>query len=416
MNPSRRNDCLGTKDGATVSTPIRVCMHRIGMVRTDHRVMRDATALAEAGYQVTIIDVEGDRTRTREEDIGGVHIKHLIMPGWFTPSRFKPWFLVKMTIVIVVGTVHLLQTPADIYHAHVDKALPACYIVARLRRKPLIFDAPEMPISEPAIKRWRMLYFISTSIFNRMLQHCQGVIVTSSPTAAAIGKLYQISKVVVVRNIPPYQTIQPANRLRQVLGLHPEQPIALYQGNIQPNRELERLVYAARMLQPGIVIVMMGKSISNTKERLETLIAREGVTEQVKLLPPAPYSELLEWTASADIGLTIFSPDYSPNIRMTLPNKFFEYLMAGLPVLSTPLEAMVELINAHDVGRVIHSLTPTDIGEAINSMLTDQSALKRMHMNALAMAKQEFHWEKESQKLIQLYHEILGEKSVGNSE
>ena len=153
---------------------------------------------------------------------------------------------------------------------------------------------------------------------------------------------------------------------------------------------------------------MMGKGDEATLSELEALIASEGVADHVKILPPVPYDELLDWTASSDIGLTLFSPDYSPSIRLTLPNKLFEYLMAGLPVLTSSLDAIVEVINAYDVGQVVSSLAPEDVGAAINAMLSDQAALARMRRNALKAVEDEVYWERESQVLIRLYRNILG--------
>ncbi len=120
-----------------------------------------------------------------------------------------------------------------------------------------------------------------------------------------------------------------------------------------------------------------------------------------------PYAELLEWTASADIGLTIFPPDYSLSIRFTLPNKLFEYLMAGRPVLSSQLDAIAEVIKTYNVGQIVPSLAPSAIAAAINAMLADTAALARMRRNALETAQHEFYWEKESQELILLYKKLL---------
>src|SRR5579859_1411576 len=118
---------------STTRAPVRVCMHLLGTARTDYRVMRDALALTEDGFTVTIVDIESERFRPLKEYIDGVHMKHIIMPSWFISTRFKPWFLVKLAIAFVRSTVLLLGTQADIYHAHVEKGLPACYIAARLR-------------------------------------------------------------------------------------------------------------------------------------------------------------------------------------------------------------------------------------------------------------------------------------------
>ncbi len=151
---------------------------------------------------------------------------------------------------------------------------------------------------------------------------------------------------------------------------------------------------------------MMGPSYGTTQAELEALIVSEGVAERVKIIPPVSYEELLEWTASADIGLTIFPLDYSLSILMTQPNKLFEYLMAGVPVLSSQLPAIVEVIKTYDVGQIVPSFEPEAIGRTINAMLADDTALHRMSHNALEAAKNDLNWEKERLPLLRLYEDI----------
>ena len=396
-----------------INRPLRVCMHLANRARTDFRVMRDAIALREAGFEVTIVDVEGEHLRGRlqgitpTEEIDGVYMKHIFMPSWFVPARFKPWFLMKAAIMFMHGVIQLLGTEADIYHAHVEYALPACFLVARLRGKPLIFDAPDLTLSDPTIMRWHRLRSLAIRFLAHMVPGCATVITASPYYVSELRSLYHAPDVTVVRNVPAYKVVPFSDRLRQYLGFGPEVRIALYQGYMQPNRGLDRLVRAAKFLEPKTVIVMMGSAVEPTRSQLDALIASEQVTDRVKLLPAMPYAELLEWTASADIGLTIFPPDYSLSIRFTLPNKLFEYLMAGRPVLSSQLDAIAEVIKTYDVGQIVPSLAPSDLGTAINTMLADTAALARMRRNALETAQHEFCWEEESQKLIGLYQSLV---------
>jgi glycosyltransferase involved in cell wall biosynthesis len=398
---------LPAKDNTSSRASLKVCMHLANTARTDFRVMRDATALIEAGFEVTIVDIETDRLQPAEEEIDGVYIKHILMPSWFVSARFKPWFLIKLLTMVIRGVIQLLRTEADIYHAHVEKALPACYIVAHLRRKPLIFDAPDLTLSNPNMKHWHKLRSLSIRLLAYMVSRCTAVITASPYYVSELRTLYHATDVTVIRNVPIYQAVSHNDRLRQFLGLGSEVRIALYQGYIQANRGLDRLVRAAKFLRPNTVIVIMGGAIEPLCSQLDALIDSEQVADRVKVLPAVPYTELLDWTVSADIGLTIFPPDYSLSIRFTLPNKLFEYLMAGRPVLSSQLDAIAEIIKNYGVGQIVSSLKPEDLGAAINAMLADTVALTRMHNNALKAARQEFHWGNESQKLIQLYHAVL---------
>ena len=391
--------------------PIKVGMHVLGAAATDPRVMREATVLIEAGYAVSIVDIEEEGNHQREEDVRGVCLKHVLMPHAFFSTRFDKWALFRVTKMFIRTTLRLLQTQADIYHGHEVSGLLPCYVAACLRRKPVIFDAHEMPLFERPLSEFgpsrRLLRGLLVALLAHIVPRCAGVITVSSPIVKELRNRYGLSDVTLIRNVPEYRTVSKSDRLRQYLGLTPETRIVLYQGYLQPNRGLDRLIRAAAFLEQDIVIVMMGKNRGTTQAQLEALIASEGVADRVKIIPPAPYAELLDWTSSADIGVNVASPDYSLNVRCFLPNKLFEYLMSGVPVLTSSLEAMVEVINTYDVGQVLPSLEPADIGETINSMLADPAALARMSSNALEATKEEFNWEKEKLKLIPLYEGIF---------
>ncbi len=400
-----------------VPTPIKVCMHVLGKARIDVRAIRAAKTLVEAGYSVSIVDIEGESECIGPtENIQGASVKHLTVPNSFIATRFKKWVLIRAVLMLIRSALRLIQTPADIYHALDLPAFPACYIAARLRRKPLIFEAYELPLSTLPVSELnrsrRLLQAFLAPLLTYMVPRCAGVISVSPPIVREMCKRYRIQGVALIRNIPEYRDVQKSDRLRQHLGLSPEVRIALYQGHLQPDRGLDRLVRTAAFLEQNIVIVMMGSSAGRTQAQLKDLITHEGVADRIKIIPPVPYAELPDWTSSADIGLIIYKPDYSPNVQMMLPNKLFEYLMAGLPVLASPLDAVAEVIRAHDVGLILSSFAPADVGAAINAMLADRVALARMRHNALLVAQQEFCWEKECLQLLYLYRNILATRYV----
>jgi glycosyltransferase involved in cell wall biosynthesis len=400
----------------------KVGMHVLGTVATDPRVLREAAALVEAGYDVSIVDIEEDGNHPREEVLQGINLLHVLMPRAFFTTRLDKWTLVRATKLFVRTTLRLLQDGADIYHGHEVSGLLPCYIAGVLRRKPVIFDAHEMPLFERPLSELgrsrRMLRQLLVFMLAYIVPRCAGVITVSPPIVEELRRRYRLSEVTLIRNVPPYKSVEKSNRLREFLGLKPEVRVVLYQGYLQPNRGLDRLIRAATYLEPDTVIVMMGKNRKTTQTQLEALIASEGVADRVKIIPPVPYAELLEWTASADIGVNVASPDYSLNVRYFLPNKLFEYLMAGVPVLTSPLPAMVEVVKTHNAGQVLPSLEPADIGRAINTMLADPAALARMSSNAINATREEYNWGKERSKLIDLYQAIFqdGTEKISHDE
>lgn len=411
MKTRWRTNRSATASLVTAAPPIKICMHVRGVVRTDGRVLREATALMAEGYAVTIVDVEDQRGRASEEDIGGLRVRHIVKPHWYTPTH-RVRRVVRSLEKFFVSTLAMLRESADIYHAHDVNALPATYITARLHRRPLVFDAHELPLNELDRSRLTFLSAVLRRFLKYMLARCAGVITVSAPIAQEIRERFSVQEVTLVRNIPAYQAFTSSDCLRASLGLDSDIRIALYQGNIQADRGLDVLIHTAAFLDQKIVIVLMGKDVAGTRSRLEALALREQVAERVKIIPPVPYAELLDWTASATLGLIVYPPNYSLNVQMCLPNKLFEYLMVGLPVLASPLVAVADLLATYKVGRVVESLEPAAIAVAINAVLADPAELAKLRENALKAVRKDLCWEQERQQLITLYQGIAPQESA----
>jgi glycosyltransferase involved in cell wall biosynthesis len=381
----------------------RICMHVQSPAITDPRVMREATALVEASYCVTIVDIEHHQ-RPKSETVDGVRLKHVFVSPksaqHYNPVRSIPWLLFKVTRTLR-SALKVIGTPADAYHAHDITALPACYVAANLRRKALIFDAHELPVTQPHILDKPLLAGISRALLRLMIRRCDGAITVSPPLIGEMQTLYGGPQATLVRNIPDYEAPAPSDRLRQHFDLPSDTRIALYQGYFQANRSLDALVRAAQYLARGNVIVLLGEG--SHLGMVEEMIAELGVGDQIKIKSYVPHTELLSWTASADLGLTVFSRDISVSLRYCLPNKLFEYLMAGLPVLTTPLDAVVDLIRRYEVGYEIENMEPETVAAAINSMLGSSVELARMRANALAACERDLRWDVEKNTVVELY-------------
>ncbi|GER89543.1 hypothetical protein KDW_37050 [Dictyobacter vulcani] len=406
MNMISSLDADEAEESHSIPGSMHVCMHVIRNIHSDVRARRTARTLAQAGCQVTVVDVTS--TPLLQEPVNFPYrIQHITVDPDFDRTRFAQGTWLKALSIFVDGTWTLLKQPADVYHACELTALPACYLAARFRRKPLIFEAYELPLQDiphmTMSKSRRLWYGLMKMCLKHMLTRCSAVIAVSPPIITELQRRYHISRAILLRNIPCYRATLKTDTLRQQLKLPASTRIALYQGNLQPDRALDRLVRAAAYLEPENIIVLLGQNIGTTRAELEQLILLQKVQQHVKILPPVPYEELDTWTASADIGLTIIPLDYTRNMKLCLPNKLFEYIQAGLPVLSSPLEAIQDILATYAVGKVVPSLDPAEVGIAINAMLNDPAELACMRANALRAAQEDLNWEQESRKLIGLY-------------
>jgi glycosyltransferase involved in cell wall biosynthesis len=191
----------------------------------------------------------------------------------------------------------------------------------------------------------------------------------------------------VVRNVPS-QPRQPWKSQRSKLGLDENQKYVILQGAyIDPDRGAEELVMAAQLTTKFQVIVA---GSGRAMEKLKSL----DLGNKVLFKPRMPYDELMAYTASCDLGVSLDKPLHD-NYTYSLPNKLFDYWQAGLPVLVSPVVEVKRLVESELTGQVIESWSPEYLVQKIEGMLSS-SQLVEWKSNAIKAAQ--LHcWEKESE-------------------
>jgi glycosyltransferase involved in cell wall biosynthesis len=182
----------------------------------------------------------------------------------------------------------------------------------------------------------------------------------------------------------------PADRIRATLGLPSTTRIALFQGRLGPNLGLDEAAEAILRV-PEAVLVVMGFGRWAERSRLRDRDPRfEG---RHVTLPPVHPDELLEWTSGADVALVPLPP-VSANQRASTPNKLWEAIAAGTPLVVGPgLDVMDRLVTEHELGLVARSLAPDDLAAAIRTVLdrpADERAMDRRRIRMLAAER--FSW------------------------
>jgi glycosyltransferase involved in cell wall biosynthesis len=367
---------------------VKITMFLFHIFRNDHRVMKEARSLLGAGHEVTLIALRDDDTLPAETVEYGIRVVRLRMHRW--PNR-KGRYAEYFARAALAG----FRTRADAYHAHdLDTLLPAA-LAARLRRKPLVYDAHELFTETHHLVGREKERRIWARLERGLIRRARRVLTVSEPIAVELEKRYRIERPLVVRNCPAYR--EPPLP-RPFFPETPDDPVLLCQGYLQKGRGLEALVGSMRHVHRGR-LVLLGDG--EMREELERLVGILGLEGRVFLRPAVPIEELPSRTASADLGFILYSTA-SLNFLYALPNKFFEYVMAGVPVLSSKIPEVERLIREHGVGRVVDPATPDRIAAEIDRLLGDPASLARMRENCLKAAHA-LHWGIEEEKLLALY-------------
>jgi glycosyltransferase involved in cell wall biosynthesis len=125
------------------------------------------------------------------------------------------------------------------------------------------------------------------------------------------------------------------------------------------------------------------------------------------VLPRVPYHELAPWTASADVGILLYRNDCRNNYYCA-PNKLFEYMMMGLPIIAPDFPGMRALVEGEEVGLCVDPEDPAAIAAAVNRIAADPAWTARLKQNALRLARERYNWERESGPLLARYRELAG--------
>lgn len=202
----------------------------------------------------------------------------------------------------------------------------------------------------------------------------------------------------VIRNLPKYsETPWRARSSRAPIRM-------LYHGVVAPGRGLEAAIASAAHWRTGIELSIRGPAEPGYLATLRDLVLASGVSDRIAFLPPVPMTELVAAARAFDVGFFALAGDTEQN-RYVLPNKLFEYVMAGLALCVSDLPEMARVLRAFDLGVLIADLEPRSIAAAVNGL--DDESLERYRRNALTAAR-ELCWEREAEGLVTACARIVG--------
>ncbi len=319
----------------------------------------------------------------------GLHIGFRL---FHTPARAVKGMIENRRLLHVGRSI-----PADVFHAHDRNTLWVALKSARANGARLVYDSHEFASERSRMGRLSRRWAAFTE--RRWLRRVDGLIVASPIWLGMLneryGRLPRLAAAVL--NTPPSREISPVNLHREA-GLGEGMPLLVYQGTIQEHRGLEAAVAAlTRLDDVGLVIIGWG----HHRPAIEKLVERLGVGDRVRFLGPIPYEDLLDYTAAATVGLCNIV-GASLSYRTALPNKLFEYFMAGLPVIGSEESEISPIIEETGAGIAVPPEAPDAIATATRAILADLDE----YSAAARAASSRYHWGAEDAKLLGLYGDL----------
>ena len=261
----------------------------------------------------------------------------------------------------------------------------------------MVYDSHEYFCGVPELENNRFARKFWLSIERLIFPRLKHVFTVNESIADLYKKQYKVD-VKVVRNIPLSRELK-ITKTRLELNLPLDKKIILLQGaGINVDRGAEELVEAMQWVNNAVLLIIGGGDVI---EALKLLSTQLNLNDKIVFIPRLAFNDLYHYTVLADLGLTL-DKNTNINYRMSLPNKLFDYIQAGIPVLSSDLFEIRKIIEKYAIGEIILNHQPEHIAMHINQLLANEELLAGYRKNTIN-ANQELSWENEEKELINVY-------------
>ena len=371
-----------------VKTNNKVVLSVTNDLYTDPRVDKVCNFLTRQGFDVTLVGRRyGDSASLAPRAYKTHRMRLLFRKGglFYAEYNIRLFF-------------YLLFHHFDLFVANdLDTLLPN-FLVSRLKRKRIVYDSHEYFCGELSIADKPFVKHVWLSIEKFCFPKLKDVITVSQSIVEQYEKEYGI-RPHLVRNIPPKAT-PPVTESRASLNLPEDKAIIILQGNgLNEGRGGEELVEAMPWVDRKAVLLIVGNGtvIPQLRERVKQLQLEDRVTFVPRVTP----EKLFNYTYLSDIGIAL-DRDLSLNLRFSLPNKLFEYIKAGTPIVASNLIERARIIRQYGVGMIVEDFQPQSVAEVINRLLNDKQVYEEMKANC-RVAAEELCWENEEKVLEEIY-------------
>lgn len=353
----------------------------------DSRARLEIDAIGGMGHEVEIICTVG----ARPDNYNGHPIHRIKQYTW--PTR-KIRFVQFNLYAGLIGA----RLKADIYHAVDLDVLLGAYQGARKTGGRLVYEARELYTELEPLQGRNKIKAIWRGLEKRLIGKADRVITINESIAEELCKRYGIDKPAIIRNMAMPATGLATVNLHEKFNIQADFKIILYQGVL---RSGQGLLYQLEIMEYLDKVAMLFLGEGPIEDDIRKKSSEYGIENRVILAGRVSPDELINYTASADAGLLLME-GLALNNRLALPQKLFQYLVAGIPQIVSPMPEISRFVRNEDTGIVVPLGQPREAAEEISKFLNDRHRYNEVRENCRKSAKKN-NWENESRKLTEIY-------------
>lgn len=309
--------------------------------------------------------------------------RHAKAPNQFV-QRVQQWNVALADAALALSPDLVISSQLDV--------LQAGHTVSQQLGIPLVYDVRDLS-TVAGYGSWSDPQFVK---YERAMIRDADLVTTVAPRIADfLRETYDVERPLVLYN---------CNLKRAQAATEPMRPVRLlFQGFFSPLLNLPELVEAMTLLRGTAVLTLQGDGA--VEEELRRLVDELELEDSVKFAPFVPPLDAPLAANDHDVGVNYRRAD-NLNLRLSLPNKLFDYLGGGLAVLSSDLPSIRDIVEKHDCGVLFEPNGPDAIAAAVLEISSDPDRLARMKRNALE-AWEEYSWPRQGAKLVREINKLL---------
>jgi len=378
---------------------VRVCQVSLSTIDNDPRILRTISALETDGYEVIPIGY-GHGLKATPMSL----LQKLLLASRKFPSNFLPahWAQASYWMKTENSTLHrlLLQYKPDIIHAHDWNTLPAAASAAKILGARLIYDSHEYAVGQRQHRLfWRLVYpAYIRDLEKKYIKSANCVITVSQGIAELLKNNYNLeTHPTVLRSTPAYVKIP----FREA---NPKQIVVHYHGIFTQGRGLANLIQSVPLWPERFRLRLTGwGQPPRVEAELVQLANQLGITHRITFAERVAHDWLISHASEADIGICFWDGD-TPQTNYALPNKIFEYTMAGLMAITGPGVELKSFVERYKHGISLADNQPETLANMLKTLNADQvSTYKRRALEA----GKSLCWEQEKDVLLAVYEQIV---------